>query len=230
MTQDGRLKHSWREGRLRYMAVLDDYANMCMAATTLYEYTGEQAYLDQAIEWVSQADDEYWDSDNSGYFLTSNNANDVITRSKTIMDNATPSGNGTMMNVLARLYILTGNPLYRDRADAIDRLFSTSEIDKLVGQTVMLCGFELLVQATQIVVIGNSEDSDTQALSRAIHATSVPAKILLCLDPDQQLPANHPAHGKGLINGKPAAYICIGRTCSLPMQTPAELMEALAHL
>ncbi len=229
MTQNGRLKHTWREGRLRYMAVLDDYANMCMAATTLYEYTGDQTYLDQAIEWVSQADDEYWDSENGGYFLTSNNATDVITRSKTIMDTATPSGNGTMMNVLARLYNLTGNSLYRDRADAMDRLFSTSEIDKLVGQTVMLCGFELLVQATQIVVIGHSEDLDTQALTRAVHATSVPDKILLCLNPDQHLSATHPAHGKGLINGKPTAYICIGPTCGLPMQNPADLMAALAH-
>jgi uncharacterized protein YyaL (SSP411 family) len=229
MTQDGYLKHTWRDGRLRYMAILDDYANMCMAAITLNEYTGEQAYLDQAIEWVSQADGDYWDYENGGYFLTSDKATDVITRSKTIMDSATPSGNGTMMNVLARLYILTGEPLYRDRADAMDQLFSTPEIDKLVGQTVMLCGFELLVQATQIVVVGNKEDADTKALLHTIHNASLPNKILLYLNPDQQLPANHPAHGKGLIDGKPTAYICVGPTCGLPLQNSAELTKALAN-
>jgi uncharacterized protein YyaL (SSP411 family) len=126
-------------------------------------------------------------------------------------------------------YILTGEPLYRDRADAMDQLFSTPEIDKLVGQTVMLCGFELLIQATQIVVVGNKENADTKALLNTIHNTSLPNKILLYLNPDQQLPANHPAHGKGLIDGKPTAYICVGPTCGLPLQNSAELTKALAN-
>jgi uncharacterized protein len=228
MVDQGHLNHTWREGRLRYTAILDDYANMTMAAITLYEHTGDTTFLDQAIAWVDQTNEGYWDNVNGGYFLTAASATDVITRSKTVTDNATPSGNGTMMNVLARLFALTGNTDYRDRADAMNKLFSSPEIDRLVGQTVMLCGFELLTQATQIVVVGNPDDPDTTALLQTVHKTSVPTQVLLRLSPDASLPPDHPAHGKGLIDGKPAAYICIGPTCSPPQQNPAALAEALA--
>jgi len=229
MIDQGHLNHTWREGRLRYTAILDDYANMTMAAITLYEHTGDKPYLDQAIAWVDQTNEGYWDDEYGGYFLTAANATDVITRSKTISDNATPSGNGTMMNVLARLFALTGNADYRDRADAMNKLFSSPNIDKLVGQTVMLCGFELLETATQIVVVGDADDSNTKALLQTVHNASVPTQILLRLSPDAPLPPGHPAHAKGLIDGKPAAYICIGPTCSPPHQDPAALAEALSN-
>ena len=47
-TNDGRLLHSWREGRARHSAVLDDYAAMCRAALALHEATGAPSYLEAA--------------------------------------------------------------------------------------------------------------------------------------------------------------------------------------
>ncbi len=35
--EDGRLRHSWREGRARHPASVDDYANLCRAALALHE-------------------------------------------------------------------------------------------------------------------------------------------------------------------------------------------------
>ena len=48
MTDDGRLLHSWREGRARHSAVLDDYAAMCRAALALHEATGAPSYSSAA--------------------------------------------------------------------------------------------------------------------------------------------------------------------------------------
>jgi uncharacterized protein YyaL (SSP411 family) len=44
------------------------------------------------------------------------------------------------------------------------------------------------------------------------------------------LPPNHPARGKGPVNGKPAAYVCDGPVCSLPLTDPQALSTALAEL
>ena len=41
------------------------------------------------------------------------------------------------------------------------------------------------------------------------------------------LPAGHPAAGKGLVRGKPAAYVCRGQTCSLPITEPEALGKVL---
>ena len=54
MAPDGRLLHSWCEGRT-HLGILDDYAAMSKAAMALYEATGEKAYLTHALTWVSSS-------------------------------------------------------------------------------------------------------------------------------------------------------------------------------
>ena len=53
---------------------------------------------------------------------------------------------------------------------------------------------------------------------------------MLTLPPGASLPASHPAHGKGLVDGKPAAYICDGPICSLPISDPDSLLETLGRV
>ena len=48
MVEKGRLRYSWRGGKLRHTAVLDDYAYMIRASLSLLETTGNNIYLDQA--------------------------------------------------------------------------------------------------------------------------------------------------------------------------------------
>jgi uncharacterized protein YyaL (SSP411 family) len=44
------------------------------------------------------------------------------------------------------------------------------------------------------------------------------------------LPSGHPASGKGPVAGRPAAYVCEGPVCSLPLIEPQALTAALAEL
>jgi uncharacterized protein YyaL (SSP411 family) len=44
------------------------------------------------------------------------------------------------------------------------------------------------------------------------------------------LPADNPAFGKGLVDGMPAAYVCEGPVCSLPVTDPKTLLETLARV
>ena len=48
----------------------------------------------------------------------------TITRTKDANDNATPSGNGTLVGVFARMYYLTGDESYRIRAESIIKTFA----------------------------------------------------------------------------------------------------------
>ena len=49
MTRGDRLGHSWREGKLLVPALASDYAAMIRAALALFEATGDNAYLEQAL-------------------------------------------------------------------------------------------------------------------------------------------------------------------------------------
>ena len=230
ITEDGRLRHSWCAGRAAHPAVLDDYANMARAALALFEVTGDRAYLDQAEAWVAVADARYWDGDGGGYFLTADDTGDVITRTKTASDNAMPSGNGVMVEVLARLFYLTGKSAYRERAGELIAVFAGETPETLLHMPTLLDGYELLEKAVQIVVVGAPKDSATRALVRAVFDVDPPNRVLTQLAPGTALPKGHPAHGKGQVDGLPSAYICVGPTCGPPVTRPDALIQALSAL
>jgi len=228
MTVDGRLRHAWCAGRANHPASIDDYANMARAALNLHEVTGAADYLDHAIDWVAVADKHYWDDEGGGYFLGADDTGDVIARLKTVHDNATPPGNGTILEVLARLYLITGNRSYRERADALITALMPKEIQGAVHHLSILAGFEFLDRAVQVVLIGTDPDG-IAALRRAYFRTAPPTAILMTVDGDQALPDGHPAAGKTAIDGKATAYVCIATTCGLPVTEAEDLAQQLAE-
>ncbi|MGH6619007.1 MAG: thioredoxin domain-containing protein, partial [Alphaproteobacteria bacterium] len=82
MTAGGRLRHSWRDGRARHPATLDDYASLCRAALALYEATGDAAYVEQAEAWLATVDAQHGDPDGPGYFFTAADTPTLIARRK----------------------------------------------------------------------------------------------------------------------------------------------------
>jgi hypothetical protein len=227
MTAGGRLLHTWCAGQARHGAVLDDYADMARAALVLAEVTGNNSYIEQAREWVAVADRHYWDAGGSGYFFTADDADDLITRSKTAHDNAVPTGNGTMVEVLARLFHLTGEIALRDRALAVVEALAGESPNHLINQPTLMMGYELLERAVQVVVVGDPGDARVRALAEAVLDSPAPTRVLARLAPDVPLADGHPAAGKGQLDGVATAYVCVGRTCGLPLTDPAALAEAM---
>ena len=225
---DGRLLHSWRGGRAAHKALLEDYALMARAALALAEATGDQAYVAQAEGWVAELDRHYWDKAGGGYFVTADDAGDLIHRPRNARDNAVPSGNGVMIGVLARLHYLTGKAAYRARAQAILDAFSGELRRNLFPLATLLNGAELLESAVQIVIAGCPGATETRAFLRAVNDASVPNRILVPIADPASLPPGHPAAGKTLKDGRPAVFICHGQVCSLPITHPAGLAQALA--
>lgn len=225
--EGGRLRHSWRAGQLKHAATLDDYAHMTRAALALFEATGDPAMLEQARAWVAVLDRHFWDAATGGYFYTADDATDLIVRTKSAHDSAIPSGNGTMLAVLATLYHRTGEESYRERADALVAAFSGELARNFFPLPTFLNAVELLQHGVQVVIVGEPEGEDTRALRRTVLDRSLPNRILSVVAPGTDLPANHPAHGKGMQGGAATAYICTGMTCSPPVTGPEALADAL---
>ena len=232
MTENGRLHHSWCAGQLRHPAALDDYANMGRAAQVLYQATGEPAYLEQAESWAAVVDRHYWDDSGGGYFFTADDTENLITRTKSAADQAVPSGNGTIAGVLARLHYLTGKDAYRRRAEAIISAFSGELTRNAFPLATLLNANELLQRPLQIVIVGERSEPDCRALLRAVYDVPLPDRVLQVVAPDgapghASLPEGHPAQGKGRVDGRAAAYVCVAATCSLPITEPDGLRTAL---
>ena len=223
-----RLHHAWRHGRARHDGLLDDYAHMAAAALALAEATGRSAYVARAEIWVDVLDQHFWDAAGGGYFQTPDDGDALIVRAKTVYDSAVPAGNGAMVEVLARLYYITGSARYRDKAAALSAAFSGELARNPLPLSTFLNGCEVLQRAVQIVVVGEREAADTQELLRAIHDLCLPNRVLQVIGPDRTLPGGHPAAGKGQNEGRATAYVCRGVSCSLPLTDATELAVALA--
>ena len=221
---DGRLGHSYR-GRLQHRATLDDYANLARGAVLLFEATGKTDHLDYAEALVATANAWYWDKTGGGYFFTAEDATDLITRTKHAHDNATPSGNGVMAQVLTRLYHHTGKTTYRDRAAAVIVTFGGEVQRNFFPLSTLLNAAELAERALQVVLVGTADG--IASLRHAVAtAASLPNLILQQLAPAATLPEDHPARGKGMVDGKLTAYVCEGPVCSAPL-TDADALAAM---
>jgi hypothetical protein len=227
---DGRLLHSSRGGRARHPANVDDYANLCRAALALHEATGDKGFLSQARDWIAVLDRYYWDEAGGGYFFAAKDTEGLIARAKTAADSAVPAGNGTLVGVLTRLAILTGEGAYRRRAEAIVETFSGEVARNFFPLATLLNNVELLEKPLQIVIVGEPKDPLFQSLLRGAYDISLPNRIVLTLLPGASLPADHPASAKSLVDGKSTAYVCDGPVCSLPVTDQQALLDALQRV
>jgi uncharacterized protein len=222
---DGRLFHSWCDGRT-HGGTLDDYAGMCKAAVMLFQVTAEPDYLVAAQRWVELLNTHFRDNERGGYFFTPADTPNLIVRIRNAFDHATPSGNGMMLEVLASLYALTGNARYRDLADDVLGAFAGEAVRNSIPLAAFLSGADFLLNNVQIVILAGS---GTAAMRGAVADCCVPNRVVTVLAGGAEIANGHPACGKTAIDGRATAYVCIGQSCSLPITDPGALRTALSN-
>ena len=229
-SDDGRLCHSTLGDAKNSVSFLTDYGAMAGAALALFEATGQAAYVAQAERWIAVLDDQFLDAENGGYFFTPMDGDTLILRPRHATDDATPSGNALVADALARLFYLTGKDVYHQRAEAIHRAFPPTENHDVVGLASLLMAAEVLQTGLEIVVLGDLDDADAQALVHAAHVSAPPHRILHWLAADQDLPPSHPAWGKYKLDGMATAFVCIHQSCSLPITDVHALKSHIAQI
>ncbi|MGO9986171.1 MAG: thioredoxin domain-containing protein [Rhodomicrobium sp.] len=226
MVRDGRLFHSFRHGKLKAPATSADYANMISAALAMLQVTGEKRYLDDAIAWTAVMNRHY-SADNGGYYLAADDTSDLILRPLSASDDATPNPNATMLQNLADLYTLTGDALYLSRADGLLEAFQGAAQSMAIAYTGLLSGAFTLIAPQHIVIAGDRSSEDAAAWHKALTEVSLPDALVQWVEDGAAIPASSPAAGKGRIDGKTTAYVCIGQRCSMPLTDPERLKEEL---
>ena len=221
--KDGKLYHSWCDGRPKHAGLLEDYANMAEAALALYDVTQESVYVTRTTLWVSILDKEFLDEKSGGYFMSSAQATDTPVRPKSAHDGAVPSGNGTMVGVLARLYQILGNTAYEERARKTAEAFFGEVANHFFPFATLLNNSNALLNPVSVIILASSSDA---AFENVLRNISIPAMTKIVLPESKILPASHPAFGKTQVDGKTTAYVCFGQQCLPPVTTP----EALENL
>jgi uncharacterized protein len=226
MTRDDRLGHSWRDGKLLLPGLASDYAALIKAALALHEATGAPEYLTRATRWQHTLDRHYTNGNNGGYYLTADDAEGLIVRPESTIDEATPNPNGVAAQNLVRLAALTGDDHWRQRTDALFNGLLPATAQSLYLHTSLANALDLRMRAVDVVAIGQHADAF------AAHALALPftERIVMRAARPDSLPAGHPGRNVALAEGQTVALVCAGQRCSLPITDPQQLGDAVAAM
>ena len=219
----GRLLRTWKNGKAKLNAYLEDHANFADALIELYQVSGEIGYLHEAKRLADVMIDEFWDEENGGFFFTANEHEELIVRNKDYYDNATPSGNSVAADVLLKLSKFFGDEKYERFAATVLRLVATqiSRYPQGFGRSLSALEF-YLGGAREIVIVGEKGNELARAAGKAYIPNAV---VVQSENPEgDALPL---LEGRQMIEGKPTAYVCENFVCQKPVTTVDEFIGQL---
>jgi uncharacterized protein len=232
-SNEGRLKRTFKDGQSKLNAYLEDYAFYISGLLDLFAVNSKQEYLDKAIMYTDFMLQHFWDEREGNLFFTSDDHEQLISRTKNFYDLATPSGNSVAASNLLRLYHYSQNISYLDRAVRIMKAGSRSAAENPFGFGQMLNSIYLYVKKpveVTVIITGddgtNTNSSDLVAwLNRQFLPNNINAIVHTSeLATLQRYPAFKGREAQG---GGETAYVCKNYTCSLPIKSIEELERQL---
>ena len=229
MVSDGRLLATWGKGRAQLIAYATDYAYLIEGLLELFQATGDFQRLRQAESLMEAAIRHYWDGRDGGFYFTADDAEQLLVRSKTVQDGATPAANSVMLANLLKLGVLLDRQDLREKAETVARVFGADAVARPFQSERFLSNADMLLSGVlEIVIVGDPQDAATRALLRAVYRTYLPNKLTVRLTPGAAAPDTPLFAERGMIDGKPTAYVCRDFVCRRPVTEPEELAAQLA--
>jgi uncharacterized protein len=220
---EGRLLRTWKDGRAKLNAYLEDHAFLLEALLTLYEATFEPRWFTQARALGDTMIERFGDDEKGGFFETSSDHERLLARRKDLEDHPIPSGNAGAAYGLLRLAALTGEHDYEARAVSVLRLLHelAPRHPQAFGHLLQALDFHLS-PVKEVALVGD----DLRPLERVVRGAFRPHVVLAASSGHANgVPL---LEGRSPIDGRPAAYVCEHFACKGPVTTPDELEQLLA--
>ncbi len=225
----GRLHRSWKDGRATLNAYLEDYTVVADGLVALYQVTFDERWLAEAVHLLEIVHAHFWDDANGAAFQTSDDHEALIVRRKDFFDNAEPAGNSAYAYAALRLGRLCDRPDLVARCESIFRTMRHPMATQAGGFGYLLSALDLYLRPSrEIVVVGDPGDAGARALLDTIQARWLPDAVVAAAAPsgvDRSLVTT--LHGRTLVQGRPAAYVCRNYVCKLPVTDPSHLAAQL---
>lgn len=113
----GGFYHTYKKGKAKHRAFLDDYAFLAQALIQLHEVTGQEEYLEKALEITQYVIEHFSDEEDRLFYFTHKDQTDIVIKKKEVYDSATPSANALMAENLLYLSVIYNKKEWRERAE-----------------------------------------------------------------------------------------------------------------
>ena len=228
MRPEGKLLRSYREGQAKLPGFLEDYSFVADGLLSLYESTFERRWLDAAVELTNEMISLFWDEGGACFYDTGRDHEVLVVRPRDVFDNAQPCGGSVASDLLLRLSVVTGNEDYAAKAIAPLRTLAELMGRAPAGTGRWLAALDFyLSPPKEVAVIGPSDDPATTALLREVNGRYLANRVVVGADGESDAASSGLPllEGRGMVNGRPTAYVCENYACKLPV-TEAEALAA----
>jgi len=229
---EGRLKRTFKDGHSKLNAYLEDYAFYVNGLLELFSAHSDPDYLSKSIKYTDFMLQHFWDEAEGNLFFTSDDHEQLISRTKNLYDLALPSGNSMAASNLLKVHQYTGNNEYLDKAVKIMKSGSRPAAENPFGFGQMLNSIYLYVkkpvEVTVIVPDKNSANVSKKIDSRLatwLNMQFLPNGIISIIHSDDLSKVQDYSffRGRGMQGEREIAYVCKNYTCSLPLTSVEEL-------
>ena len=222
MRENGRLWHTWRQGKAKLNAYLDDYACLANSWITLYEASFDETWIDRSMTLAEVIIQQFRDREGGGFFYTSNDHEQLIARNKDVHDSSVPSGSAMAATVLIRLGKLCG------RADFLEAARETLDANVNLMRQAPTAAGQLLIALDmysgpfhEIVILGDRTEMGTAQVLSDLRGRYLPNRVIACrtvADVEDGSVDIDPIF-TGKVAGKPipTVYVCERFACQAPL-------------
>ncbi len=232
-SNEGRLRRTFKDGQSKLNGYVEDYAFYVNGLLDLFAADSREEYLSKSVKYTDFMLEHFWDEKEGNLFFTSDDHEQLISRTKNFYDLAIPSGNSMAASNLLRLYHYSQKNVYLDNAVRIMKAGSRSAAENPFGFGQMLNSIYLYVKRPVEVTVfftGSSEGTiDNSSLAVWLNKQYLPDGILGTVDTSElQKLQNYPFFkGRQPQGARETAYVCKNFSCSLPIQDVEALEREL---
>ena len=229
-SNDGRLRRTFKDGQSKLNGYVEDYAFYVNGLLDLFAASSREQYLSKSVKYTDFMLEHFWDEKEGNLFFTSDDHEQLISRTKNFYDLAMPSGNSMAASNLLRLYHYSQKNVYLDNAVRIMKAGSRSAAENPFGFGQMLNSIYLYVKRpveVTVIFTDNSDGTiDNSSLAVWLNKQYLPNGILGTVHINElEKLQNFPFFkGRQLQDARETAYVCKNFSCSLPIHA-VEVLE-----
>ena len=203
-----------KDGKAHLNAYLDDHAFLIDAILSLLNYRWNPDWMQFAVDLADLLLTHFTDKDSGGFYFTAHDHENLIQRSKPLMDDALPCGNGVAAVALLELGHLLGEPRYLEAAENTLKAAWPSIVRYPSAHNTLLHALEDYLRPPRQVII-RAGATELEVWRRQAQSLATPLTRIY------PIPAT--ATGlPGMLNDRraeniPVAYICTGNQCLAPV-------------
>ena len=221
---------TYKDGKAKLNAYLEDYAYVVEGLLALYEATFELEYFVEARELADTMIAKFWDASQGGFYFTSDDHEQLIARTKDYFDNATPSGNSVAALALLKLGLMTEDQDYTKFAAMILRTMrqAMSRYPSAFGYLLGALDF-YLSEPKEIAVIGSLDSHEARVLVEEIYSRYIPNKVVAGAAEGDERAADAIKFlaARPMVDGLTTVYVCRNYTCLAPATNADDLVRRL---